>query len=62
MNRRSGKGYAYDEKALTRYFINAGWSERSSVELARGMIERGSYLHPHEHMKYLTCERQEKTP
>ena len=45
--------FRYEEKALTRYFINAGWSERSSVELARGMIERGSYLHPHEHMKYL---------
>ena len=51
--------FRYEEKALTRYFINAGWSERSSVELARGMIERGSYLHPHEHMKYLACERQE---
>ena len=54
--------FRYEEKALIRYFINAGWSERSSVELARGMIERGSYLHPHEHMKYLACERQEKTP
>ena len=51
--------FRYEEKALTRYFINAGWSERSSVELARGMIERGSYLHPHEHMKYLACKRQE---
>lgn len=50
----------YDKKALTRYFINAGWTERSAIELARGMIERGSYLHPpHEHMKYLECERQE---
>ena len=33
---------SYDEKALTRYFINAG-----------------SYLAPHEHLKYLECERQE---
>ena len=49
----------YEEKALIRYFINAGWSERSSVELARGMIERGSYLPPHEQMKYLACERRE---
>lgn len=51
--------FRYEEKALIRYFINAGWSERSSVELARGMIERGSYLPPHEHLKYLECERQE---
>lgn len=56
MNSLSGKDYAYDEKALTRYFINAGWSERSSVELARGMIERGSYLPDHEHAKYLKLE------
>lgn len=56
MNRLSGKGYTYDEKALIRYFINAGWSERSSVELARGMIERGSYLPDHEHAKYLKLE------
>ena len=56
MNRRSGKGYAYDEKALTRYFINAGWSERSAIVLARGMIERGSYLPDHEHAKYLKLE------
>ena len=51
--------FRYEEKALIRYFMNAGWSERSSVELARGMIERGSYLPPHEHLKYLECERQE---
>ena len=51
--------FRYEEKALIRYFINAGWAERSAIELARGMIERGSYLHPHEHMKYLECERQE---
>lgn len=51
--------FRYEEKELTRYFIDAGWSEQSSVELARGMIERGSYLPPHEHLKYLACERQE---
>ena len=54
-----GKNYAYDEKALTQYFIHEGWTERSAIELARGMIERGSYLPPHEHMKYLECARQE---
>ena len=58
MKRVSGKGYSYDEKALTQYFINAGWSERSSVELARGMIERGSYLPDHEHAKYLKLEEK----
>ena len=52
----SGKSYAYDEKALTRYFINEGWTERSAVELARGMIERDSYLPDHEHAKYLRLE------
>lgn len=52
----SGKSYAYDEKALIRYFINEGWTERSAVELARGMIERGSYLPDHEHAKYLRLE------
>ena len=54
------QAFRYEEKALTRYFTNEGWTERSAVELARGMIERGSYLPPHEHMKYLACERQEK--
>ena len=52
----SGKNHAYDEKALTRYFINEGWAERSAVELARGMIERGSYLPDHEHAKYLRLD------
>lgn len=51
--------FRYEEKALTRYFIHEGWTKRSSIELARGMIERGSYLPPHEHMKYLECARQE---
>ena len=54
--------FRYEEKALTRYFILEGWTERSAVELARGMIERGSYLPPHEHMKYLECARQENRP
>ena len=54
----SGKGYAYDEKALIRYFINEGWTRRSAVELARGMIERGSYLPDHEHTKYLKLEEK----
>ena len=52
----SGKSYAYDERALIRYFINEGWTERAAVELARGMIERGSYLPDHEHAKYLRPE------
>ena len=52
----SGKNHTYDEKALTRYFINEGWTERSAIELARGMIERGSYLPDHEHAKYLRLE------
>ena len=52
--------FRYEEKALIRYFINEGWTERSAVELARGMIERGSYLPPHEHMKYLECESEEQ--
>ena len=52
----SGKSYAYDEKTLIRYFINEGWAERSAVELARGMIERGSYLPDHERAKYLKLE------
>ena len=56
------QAFPYDEKALTRSFINEGWTERSAVELARGMIERGSYLPPHEHMKYLECERKEDRP
>lgn len=54
----SGKDYQYDEKVLTRYFIDEGWSERSAIELARGMIERGSYLPDHEHAKYLKLERE----
>lgn len=54
--------FRYEEKALTRYFIHEGWTKRSSTELARGMIERGSYLPPHEHLKYLECERQENRP
>ena len=56
------QAFPYDEKALTRYFINEGWTEQSAIELARGMIERGSYLPPHEYMKYLACERQENRP
>lgn len=51
------QAFRYDEKVLARYFINEGWTKRSAVELARGMIERGSYLAPHEHLKYLECER-----
>ncbi len=56
------KAFPYEEKALTRYFINEGWTERSAIELARGMIGRSSYLPPHEHLKYLECERQENKP
>lgn len=56
------KAFQYDEKTLTRYFINEGWTERSAIELARGMIGRSSYLAPHEHLKYLECERQENRP
>mgnify|MGYP001027765294 FL=1 len=52
----SGKNHAYDEKVLIRYFINEGWTRQSAVELARGMIERGSYLPDHEHAKYLKLE------
>lgn len=52
----SGKNHAYDEKALIRYFFNEGWTRRSAVELARGMIERGSYLPDHEHAKYMKLE------
>lgn len=52
----AGKGYAYDEKVLIRYFINEGWTERSALELARRMIERGSYLPDHEHAKDLRLE------
>jgi hypothetical protein len=51
-----GKNHAYDEKALIRYFFNEGWTRRSAVELARGMIERGSYLPDHEHAKYMKLE------
>lgn len=54
------KAFRYDEKALTRYFIHEGWTKRSSIELARGMIERGSYLPPHGHLKYLECESEEQ--
>ena len=43
----------YQERVLTRYFINEGWTEQSAVELARRMIERGSYLPAQEHVKYL---------
>lgn len=53
------QAFRYEEKALTRYFIHEGWTKRSSIELARGMIGRSSYLAPHEHLKYLECERQE---
>ena len=52
----------YDEAALVRYFVREGWPRQGAIELARGMIERGSYLPPHEQMKYLACERREKTP
>ena len=53
-------GFVYREGPLTRYFINEGWTEQSAIERARGMIERGSYLPMHEHVKYLEYERQEK--
>lgn len=55
------QAFSYDEKALMRYFIQEGWSEPSSIELAKGMIKRGSYLPFHEHQKYLKCERLEDT-
>lgn len=60
------KVFQYDEKRLTRYFISElcdvylERTEQVASELARGMIERGSYLPPHEHMKYLECESEEQ--
>lgn len=62
------KAFQYDEKRLTRYFISElcnvyrERTEQVATELARGMIERGSYLAPHEHLKYLEYERQENRP
>lgn len=53
------QAFRYEEKVLTRYFIHEGWTRQSAIELARGMIERGSYLPPHEHVKYLECESEE---
>ena len=52
------QAFRYEEKELTRYFIDTGWTERSAIELARGMIERGSYLPDHEHAKYLKLEEK----
>lgn len=51
------KPRAYDEKALIRYFINEGWTRQSAIELAKRMIERGSYLPVHEHVKYRKCDK-----
>lgn len=50
----------YREKPLIGYFISEGWSYEAAIKLAREMIERDSYLAPHEHLKYMECEKQEK--
>ncbi len=49
----------YREEPLSRYFMAEGWSCETAIDLARGMIERGSYLPDHENVKYLEYEGQE---
>ena len=43
----------YQEEPLTRYFMAEGWPYEAAIGLARGMIERGSFLPAHEQVKYL---------
>ena len=43
----------YQEEPLFRYFMAEGWSYEAAIKLARGMIERGSFLPAHEQVKYL---------
>lgn len=43
----------YEIEPLSRYFAAEGWSYEGAIDLARGMIERGSFLSAHEHEKYL---------
>lgn len=42
----------YREEPLSRYFMAEGWSYEAAIELAKGIIERGSYLPAHEQVKY----------
>ena len=43
----------YQEEPLFRYFMAEGWSYEAAIKLAKGMIERGSFLPAHEQVKYL---------
>lgn len=43
----------YQEEPLTRYFMAEGWPYEAAIGLAKGMIERGSFLPAHEQVKYL---------
>lgn len=43
----------YQEEPLTRYFTAEGWSYESAIKLAKGMIDRNSFLPAHEHEKYM---------
>lgn len=43
----------YQGEPLTRYFMAEGWSYEAAIRLARGIIERDSFLPAHEQVKYL---------
>lgn len=51
----------YQVDPLAKYFMAEGWLCETAIDLARGMIERDSFLPAHEHEKYLHVLKKTET-